>query len=154
MNLEETKNHITNPPKSVVDRGLKSIMGYFSDLLSGEPCYRMKLMFVGQENVGKSSLLHALMNLKNKKRVKRGNISTDGIDIERWTFKTNKQNITFSAWDFAGQEIYYTTHSFFLSQKAIYILVWDLRYAEDNARYAMCISPRSACCTAADEHQN
>lgn len=134
LNLEETKNHITNPPKSVVDRGLKSIMGYFSDLLSGEPCYRMKLMFVGQENVGKSSLLHALMNLKNKKRVKRGNISTDGIDIERWTFKTNKQNITFSAWDFAGQEIYYTTHSFFLSQKAIYILVWDLRYAEDSAR--------------------
>jgi len=48
LELEETKNYLNSPPKSVVDRGLRTIFGHFDDLLSGEPCYRMKLMLVGQ----------------------------------------------------------------------------------------------------------
>ena len=84
--------------------------------------------------MGKSSLLFALIN-KKKKALNKRNISTDGIDIERWSLKTpNKQVVTFSAWDFAGQEIYYTTHSFFLSSKAIYLLLWDLRYSDETSR--------------------
>jgi Leucine-rich repeat (LRR) protein len=53
LNLEETKNYIENPPPRIVAGGLKNIMGYYNDLLSGEPCYRMKLMLVGQ---GKNNL--------------------------------------------------------------------------------------------------
>ena len=48
LNLDETKSHIENPPKSVIDRGLKTIMGHYFDLLQGDPCYRLKLMIVGQ----------------------------------------------------------------------------------------------------------
>ena len=49
LKLEETKNYITNPPRSVIDRGLKCIMGYYADLLKElDPCFRMKLMLVGQ----------------------------------------------------------------------------------------------------------
>lgn len=54
LNLDETKLHLDNPPSRIVNGGLKSIMDYYNDLLSGEPCYRMKLMLVGQ---GPSSLL-------------------------------------------------------------------------------------------------
>jgi Leucine-rich repeat (LRR) protein len=50
LNLEETKSFIVNPPKGVIERGLKSIMGHYEDLLQGEPCFRLKLMFVGQGN--------------------------------------------------------------------------------------------------------
>ena len=133
LNLEQTRNHLLHPSKGVVDRGLKSIMGYYFDLLQGEPCYRLKLMFVGQENVGKSTVLHALKNLKLRRRTKRSNISTDGIDIERWSMKTaSKQTLTFSAWDFAGQEIYYATHSLFLSATAIYLIVFDLRHPTES----------------------
>ena len=133
--LDYTKDYITNPPKTVVERGLKSIKRHFEDLLDGEPCYRTKLMIVGQENVGKSTLLHALRQEGKKQKVKRSNISTDGIDIAKWVVKTSdKISLTFSAWDFAGQEIYYATHSFFLSSKAIYLIVWDLRYPVENAR--------------------
>lgn len=33
--------------------GLPSIMSYLEQLLKGQqPCFRMKIMFVGQENVG------------------------------------------------------------------------------------------------------
>ena len=48
--LDDTKNYIVNPPKSVVDHGLPAIQRYFNDLLEGEPCYRTKLMVVGQGN--------------------------------------------------------------------------------------------------------
>lgn len=37
----------------VVALGSGSIVAYLGQLLKGqEPCYRLKLMFVGQENVG------------------------------------------------------------------------------------------------------
>lgn len=36
---------------------------------------------------------------------------TDGIDIKTWTVKSEDGlDITFSAWDFAGQTVYYNTH--------------------------------------------
>lgn len=36
---------------------------------------------------------------------------TDGIDIETWVIKhSSGKEITFSAWDFAGQSVYYNTH--------------------------------------------
>ena len=27
-------------------------------------------------------------------------------------------------WDFAGQSVYYNSHQFFLSSRAVYLLVW------------------------------
>lgn len=48
--------------------------------------------------------------------------------------EANKKYVTVSSWDFAGQEIYYTTHQFFLSQRALYVLVWDLRYDEEECK--------------------
>ena len=54
-----------------------------------------------------------------------------------WWFcrqETNERRvIQFSAWDFAGQEIYYTTHQFFLSERSIFLVVWDTRL--DNTAY-------------------
>lgn len=40
---------------------------------------------------------------------------TDGIDIKTWTVKSEDGlDITFSAWDFAGQTVYYNTHQVYL----------------------------------------
>ena len=42
-----------SPPPEVVVLGSGSIVAYLGQLLRGQkPCYRLKLMFVGQENVG------------------------------------------------------------------------------------------------------
>lgn len=100
---------------------------------------------MGQENVGKTSLLRWFQS-KKKKKPNLQVLSTDGIDIEQFEMK----NIRFRAWDFAGksplnlfqfpfanppgQEVYYSTHQFFLSENAIYIVVWDLRYKEENSK--------------------
>ena len=36
------------------------------------------------------------------------------------------QEVTLTLWDFAGQHVYYASHSVFLSGRAVYILVYDL----------------------------
>lgn len=148
--LDVSGNPLVTPPKEIVRKGRKEILGYLKDLAEGsEPCYRTKLMIVGQENVGKTTLLQRLQNRKHKtKKGQKDNfatisISTDGIDIEEWQLNVNfktpegkvkKQPVNFSVWDFAGQELYYTSHQFFMSERSIYVVVFDLRKPEENSR--------------------
>ena len=116
--------------------------------------HRVKLIIVGSENVGKTSLLRSLKRKRTMVVVGGGgaskaetqyNLSTDGVKIEDWPFtmefeecegsgvKTRKHDITVSAWDFAGQQIYGTTHQFFLSSRAVYLAVWDMQQPIDDS---------------------
>jgi internalin A len=65
-------------------------------------------------------------------------ISTDGIDIFSWKtpilVKGQTVEADFALWDFAGQDIYYTTHQFFLTQRALYLLVWDQTKPEEVSK--------------------
>eukprot|EP01125_Pyxidicula_operculata_P013090 TRINITY_DN4334_c0_g1_i1.p1 TRINITY_DN4334_c0_g1~~TRINITY_DN4334_c0_g1_i1.p1 ORF type:complete len:1370 (-),score=387.10 TRINITY_DN4334_c0_g1_i1:146-4255(-) len=81
---------------------------------------RVKVMFVGDANVGKTSLLHCFMH--NRPYQDQFNIATDGIDLKQ----VEVGDINFDCWDFAGQELYYTTHQFFLTTKAIYLMIFNL----------------------------
>jgi GTPase SAR1 family protein len=90
-----------------------------------QPCYRIRLMVAGQENVGKSSLLHYLITKKEKKK----NLSTDGVEVQVWNpagDKKKKNAPEFVCWDLAGQDIYYSTHQFFLVARSLYLVVFDL----------------------------
>ncbi|ELU06933.1 hypothetical protein CAPTEDRAFT_226169 [Capitella teleta] len=58
---------------------------------------------------------------------------TDGIDICDWTCKYKEDAVTFSIWDFAGQVVYYNTHQFFLSNRAVYLLLWNIRLGHEHA---------------------
>lgn len=68
-------------------------------------------MIVGEANVGKTTLRKYLAAGEKPLTTNEGevNITTDGIDIEELA---GKLNVTFDCWDFAGQELYYTTHQF------------------------------------------
>ena len=120
---------LKTPPPEIQRRGLHAIMTYLQGLSSGSvACQRTKLMLVGLGEAGKTSLLNAL-------RSKGENTSldvqvTDGINIKDWEIQlgvdgTEADNkLTYSMWDFAGQSVYYNTHQFFLTSRAVYILVW------------------------------
>ena len=60
-----------------------------------------KLLIVGEEGVGKSTLLKCLRKKANKTNVAE-NISTDGIDITDITLTSpsNDKPLIFKAWDF------------------------------------------------------
>ncbi|XP_055958804.1 probable serine/threonine-protein kinase pats1 [Patella vulgata] len=126
---------LRTPPNEVVQRGFESVQAYLKRLAGGfTECRRTKLMLVGLGGAGKTSLLKAIMSVNNKTVGTKGEQITDGIDIQPWTIK-NKDNIevTYSTWDFAGQTLYYNTHQFFLSKRAIYVLVWSTRQGFEHA---------------------
>lgn len=41
--------------------------------------------------------------------------------------KVKEKSIGFQFWDFAGQEVYYISHQFFINAHAIYLVVFSLR---------------------------
>lgn len=51
---------------------------------------------------------------------------SDGIDVTSVVAEDDPKKVQLHFWDFAGQEIYYSTHSFFLTHQAIYILALDI----------------------------
>jgi Leucine-rich repeat (LRR) protein len=136
---------LMTPPPATVRNGTQAVVGFLHDLIAdSKPSFRMKLMVVGQEAVGKTSLTRALISKAKKtpmfsaKRVTK-TLSTDGVDIEQWDRKVKMPNgevvkINFRAWDFAGQEVYYSTHTFFLTNRAVYVVVWSLTESEDSQR--------------------
>ena len=84
--------------------------------------------------LGKTSLLRALMSPDDfTKGTDKENI-TDGIDITSWSVQVHEgEDINYSAWDFAGQTVYYNTHQFFLTSRAIYLLLWTTRLGYEHA---------------------
>jgi len=50
----------------------------------------------------------------------------------RGELNDNKEDIYFTFWDFAGQSVYYETHPLFLTPRAIFFLVYDLRLEPDG----------------------
>lgn len=126
---------LRTPPLEVVGRGFESVKAYLKRLHGGfTECRRTKLMFVGLGEAGKTSLLQALMSSSKKTAGTQNAQLTDGIDIKTWTVKSEDGlDITFSAWDFAGQTVYYNTHQFFMSKRAVYMLLWNMRMGFEHA---------------------
>ena len=94
----------TLPVSLVRTNNMQNLMSYLRALFQEKVQWnRVKLMIVGQENVGKSSLLRCLQSVPRDI-----NISTNGIDMQ--TLNNLSETIEFSAWDFGGQEIFHPTH--------------------------------------------
>ncbi len=129
--LNIAHNPFVQLPQEVVGRGANAVWEYLEDMLHGQQiCPRMKLMFVGQGNVGKTTLLKALTGRVDTKTKVMGFVTgkglrkqTDGIEVDEWS---PEEDLNFSTWDFAGQEVYYNTHQFFLSQRSLYLVVFSL----------------------------
>lgn len=119
---------LKTPPKEIINKGLTAILGYMKRLLEGSTeCRRTKLMMVGLGGAGKTTLSQRMMS--NDKEEKITTSVTDGITINKWLIKS----VEYSIWDFAGQTVYYNTHQFFLSNRAVYLLLWNVRLGHQHA---------------------
>ncbi len=118
-------NPIENVPIEIIQQGKEALKNYFEELKSGMVnLYETKLLLVGYGAVGKTSLLKRLVLDEYNEH----EFSTEGIDIRQWKpDRIDGNDLTVNIWDFGGQEIYHSTHQFFLSKRSIYLLVWDAR---------------------------
>jgi small GTP-binding protein len=126
LNLSE--NPLTSPPPEIVSMGLEAIFTYLKQSRTSEH-NEAKLILVGYGEVGKTCLANRLIN---DKFVEEG--ITEGINISEWMISapdSEDSKIKLNIWDFGGQEIYHSTHQFFLTTRSVYLLVWNARKAKD-----------------------
>jgi internalin A len=77
---------------------------------------------VGPGGHGKSSLVDFLCNHTFQK----GRPATEGVAVTRWDIAgfVRDGDLRLNVWDFGGQEIQHSTHEFFLTERAVYLLVF------------------------------
>lgn len=113
------------PPEFSV-KDTQSIIQFLSNLTSSCPQWVSKMLVVGEGGVGKTSLLRAL----RQESFDEQESSTHGIEIVPIDLPhPSEREVTMQlkAWDFGGQEIYHATHQFFLTNRSLFLLVWNAR---------------------------
>ncbi len=138
QNLVLDNNPFDLLPPEIVARGIDSIRNFYRELQEKDYLYEVKLILVGEGRVGKTCLAHALMNPNYKLG---GSESTEGISINRWVIPKEEiskinpkihRDFQINIWDFGGQEIYHSTHQFFLTKRSIYMLVTESRKEDSH----------------------
>jgi internalin A len=102
---------------------------------SGSPLNEAKLLVVGNEAVGKTSLIRYLTTGKPREvdEKKTPGIAHERIETQKWSPKDDAPSL--NVWDFGGQEIMHETHKFFLTERSIYLLVLEDRREDDTSIY-------------------
>ncbi|KAL5013850.1 hypothetical protein ScPMuIL_008120, partial [Solemya velum] len=115
---------------SLIKGRVKDLIIYLHNKLKkAKRHYHLKLMVVGYGGRGKSTLLRAL---RKKYKPRDQQPLTVGVIVEDWRFERYRRDVgryvtyTLSTWDFAGQEEFYSTHQCFLSNRALYLAVYDM----------------------------
>ena len=121
---------LKDPPRNL-HRDPRDCIRYLnSKLRCAKGFYKIKLMLVGQANRGKTTLVARLL------RRDCVNESTVSVDVTEWWYKPSlgKNRFQFSIWDFGGQEEYYATHQCFLTERSLYLLLFNLRHKEEGVQ--------------------
>jgi internalin A len=140
-------SYITNVPSEIIAQGITAIRSYFLQLATQEQDYlfEAKLLILGEPGAGKTTLTRKLEDdscpLPSKEE------TTRGIDVRQHYFPVSsvtfpkailpeqERNFRLNIWDFGGQEIYKATHRFFLSDRAVYLLVANGRNEDTDFTY-------------------
>ncbi|XP_054091980.1 leucine-rich repeat serine/threonine-protein kinase 1 isoform X2 [Zeugodacus cucurbitae] len=148
---------LQEPLKSMIESKkykTMDIIGYLKSIYENSVIYaRMKLMVVGVQGIGKTTLLDLLRQGGGSQKTRasenhwtkrmghrrntsklnnKGNISTVGVDIGTWICERGKKApgshgpVIFRTWDFGGQKEYYATHQYFLSKRSLYLVLWKI----------------------------
>uniref|UniRef100_A0A182VV89 non-specific serine/threonine protein kinase n=1 Tax=Anopheles minimus TaxID=112268 RepID=A0A182VV89_9DIPT len=155
-NLNTRGCSLQDPLRSMIESKkykTMDIVGYLKSVYEdARPYARMKLMVVGVQGIGKTSLLEQLrsegssrgkkpvdhwakrMGHRNiNQKTSRGiNMSTVGVDIGDWVCEKKVRGqshhgpVVFRTWDFGGQREYYATHQYFLSKRSLYLVLWRI----------------------------
>ncbi|WP_421799125.1 COR domain-containing protein [Haliscomenobacter sp.] len=130
---------LINPPLEIIVKGNEAILRYWEQIeqqAGTVELYEAKLIIVGEGGTGKTTLFEKLKDSNHQV----GNTpETHGINIhEGLPFQHPHigENIFHAnLWDFGGQDLQYMTHQFFLTPRALYVLMMDARRESPNLAY-------------------
>jgi len=99
-----------------------------------KPLNEVKLLIVGNEAVGKTSLVRALVEgkIRQDSEPPTPGIAFQKIETKQWKADTK---FTVNIWDFGGQEVMHGTHRFFLTSRSLYLVVLEDRRHDDRSVY-------------------
>eukprot|EP00903_Cladosiphon_okamuranus_P020460 g18779.t2 len=133
--MNTSRNPWEEPPPAVVEAGLEAIIRYYEAIeRSGvQKSWMIKVVLVGAVCAGKSSVV-ASLTARQPRQVPLAQ-RTRGVDVHvQKPFRPGGSMAKLVFWDFAGHDDYYSTHSLFLSDGALLLLVVDLaRFVDDPA---------------------
>ncbi|MCT7956014.1 leucine-rich repeat domain-containing protein [Laspinema palackyanum] len=125
--LDLSSNPLISLPPEILNQGIGATLAYLREQLqSPQPQVQWisKLMVVGDGGVGKTSLLKVLRGESFNPQ----EFTTHGIDIRTLEFPHPREpdvTMQLNAWDFGEQEISHATHQFFLTNRSLFLLVWN-----------------------------
>lgn len=123
-------NPLEVPPLEVLRRGQDDIKSYLTSLQGGEKQLgELKLIIIGGGRAGKTSLVRRICG----EEFRPDEAVTQGINL-RLRVASPIDDIRIHIWDFGGQELMYSAHAFFLTRRAVYLIVLDGR-REERAEY-------------------
>ena len=132
--LNLSGNRLRSPLLEIAEDGTAAVKAYLSLLtdLAAE-LWMSKLLVIGEGAVGKTSLVKALIGEKYDKNEP----TTHGIRIKEIRLRHPERpdvQMRLSSWDFGGQDIYHATHQFFLSDRSLFVLLWNARQGWEQAK--------------------
>ncbi len=128
-------------PSDFIKQGNRAILNYWNQIEEQggvEEINEARLIIVGEGATGKTTLFEKLINpkyspLTNPSQETHGILIYEGLEIAH-KFRKDK-TLKVNIWDFGGQELQYMTHQFFLSPRALYVLMMDSRKESPNLSY-------------------
>ncbi|KAM9317959.1 leucine-rich repeat serine/threonine-protein kinase 1 [Pholidichthys leucotaenia] len=126
--------NITNVPQEVRNEGSSSVLDFLrAQLRKAEPCRRLKMLVIGPPRQGKTGLVEALQ----KSRAFPFTPAECSISTSTWELdrpgggKNNKECVVFNVWDIGGQASMSTVNQCFFTDKALYVVIWNLALGEE-----------------------
>ena len=128
------ENPTMSPPPEIASSGTQSVLAFLRARREGASRqWVSKLLVVGEGGAGKTSLIKALLGAQHDP----AEATTHGIRVSDLNIRhpvLADVEMKLSAWDFGGQEIYHATHQFFLTNRSLFLLLWNSRLGWEQGR--------------------
>ncbi|XP_068587263.1 leucine-rich repeat serine/threonine-protein kinase 1 isoform X1 [Cebidichthys violaceus] len=126
--------NITNVPQEVRKEGPASVLAFLrAHLRKAEPFKLLKMLVIGPPRQGKTALLEALQTGRAAPFTPAEcSISTSSWELDKPNGgKNSKDSVAFNVWDIGGQASMSTVNQCFFTDKALYVVIWNLALGEE-----------------------
>lgn len=127
-------NPLTSPPPEIAASGGRSALDFLSECRNGSSLqWLSKLLVVGEGGVGKTSTIKNLI----RQPFDPDEATTHGMRTFDYLVPHPEHagvEMRLRTWDFGGQEIYHATHQFFLTDRSLFLLLWNARLGWEQGR--------------------